>query len=166
MVDEMKQGGLANSSGNTLERTVIGTLISKGFETVNYREYLKKPEKYGEELLLKNVPFTTIYEHSGNTEFLLSSKKYNLEIRIECKWQQSPGSVDEKFPYLYLNCIERMPEKNILIIIDGGGAKEGSVNWLKNAAKNKLYTNEHNKEKNVLVLSLAEFLIWANKTFR
>jgi hypothetical protein len=31
---------------------------------------------------------------------------------IECKWQQVSGSVDEKLPYLYLNCIEAMPEKN------------------------------------------------------
>ncbi len=70
-----------------------------------------------------NVPFTTIYQHGGNTEFRLISERYNMDIRIECKWQQVAGSVDEKLPYLYLNCIEAMPEKHIIIIIDGDGWK-------------------------------------------
>lgn len=166
MNDEPRQGTVANWTGNTLERTIVGTLVSKGFEVVNYREYFKKPGIYGDELLLRNVPFTTIYGHKGNTEFLLKSKKYNLNIRIEAKWQQTSGSVDEKFPYLYLNCIETMPENDIIIIIDGGGAKEGAVNWLKNAAKSHKYTNENQKDKTVRVMNLTEFLTWANNTFR
>jgi len=52
-----------------------------------------------------------------NTEFLLKSKEYNFNVRIECKWQQVSGSVDGKLPYLYLNSIEAMPESNIIIII-------------------------------------------------
>lgn len=166
MDNEIRQGRLANRSGNTLEKTVVGTLTSIGFEFVKYRDYLKKKELYGKELLLYNVPFTTIYNHQGNTEFLLLSEKYRLEIRIECKWQQSSGSVDEKYPYLYLNCIEAMPEKNIIILIDGGGAKIGALEWLKYAAQNKLYTTEQNKDKNVMVMNLSEFLIWVNKIFR
>jgi hypothetical protein len=166
MVDDPRQGGLANSSGGTLEKTVVGTLQSKGFVVAMYREYVKKPEKYGKELLLRNVPFKTIYKHPGNTEFLLLSEKYNCEIRIECKWQQSAGSVDEKFPYLYLNCIEAMPEQDIIIIAEGGGAKQGAVEWLKNATENKLYTGPHNKDKTVKVMTLVEFIQWANKTFR
>ena len=159
------QGGLANSSGNTLERMVIATLESKGFEVVKYRIWYKNPGKFGNELLLRNVPFETIYDHKGNTEFLIKSKKHDLEIRVECKWQQSSGSVDEKFPYLYLNCIENMPEKDIFIIVDGGGAKPGAINWLRNAAENKLYQDEQ-QQTNVGVMNLAEFLIWANTTLR
>ena len=159
------QGGLANSSGNTLERTVIATLESKGFEVIRYRIWHKNPEKFGDELLLRNVPFETIYDHKGNTEFLIKSKKHDLEIRVECKWQQSSGSVDEKFPYLYLNCIENMPEEDIFIIVDGGGAKPGAINWLRNAASSKLYQDEQ-KQTNVSVMTLTEFLIWANTTLR
>ena len=163
---ETNQGGNANSSGSTLEGTVVGTLQSKGFQQISYREWKKSPAKYGDELLLTNVPFTTIYNHDGNTEFLLRSKKFGLEIRIECKWQQVPGSVDEKFPYLYLNCIEQMPEQRIIIIIDGGGAKMGSVKWLKDACRNKKYTDARSREKEIEVMNLAEFLVWANKAFR
>jgi hypothetical protein len=162
---DMRQGGLANSSGNTLEQAVIATLCSKNFRVLYFRDYEKNKEKYGKEILLRNAPFISIYNHNGTTEFLLISEKYNLNLRIECKWQQSSGSVDEKFPYLYLNCLEAMPEKDIIIIIDGGGAKAGSIEWLKNTAKNNLY-NSQNKEKNIQVMNLSEFIIWANKTFR
>ena len=130
-----------------------------------YRVWEKNPENYGQEILLKNVPFETIYGHKGNTEFLLISEKYKLRIRIECKWQQSAGSVDEKLPYLYLNTIEAMPEKDIMILIDGEGFKAGAKTWLKTAVKGKLYTTENNNDKNIMVFTLADFFTWANKTF-
>lgn len=157
------QGNIANSSGNVLEQAVVSTFKTKGYEVVKYRDWEKNREKYGQELLLENVPFRTIYGHNGNTEFLLKSEQYDLEIRIECKWQQSPGSVDEKFPYLYLNCVHSMPEKDIIIIVDGGGYKEGALQWLKNAAEESLY--QIDEKKNIQVLSLVEFLTWVNKTF-
>jgi hypothetical protein len=159
-----KQGGLANSSGNTLERTIIATLQSKGFEVEMYRKWVKSPLAYGKELLLKNVPYETIYGHHGNTEFLILSEMYDLEIRVECKWQQSPGSVDEKFPYLYLNCVEQMPESTIFVIVDGGGAKAGAVEWLRRAAASNRYAVDEIKD--IRVMGLSDFLVWANQTLR
>lgn len=70
-----------------------------------------------------------------------------MEIRIECKWQQAAGSVDEKLPYLYLNTIEAMPENSIMILIDGAGWKAGAIQWLKDAVKQKKYTTEETKKK-------------------
>lgn len=160
------QGSLANASGNVLEQTVKAVFQDKGFKLVSYRESEKHPEKYGTELLLTNVPYTTIYKHPGHTEFLARSQQYNFEIRIECKWQQSPGSVDEKLPYLYLNCIESMPENHIVIIIDGEGFKKGSKVWLREAVKEKKYTSSANKNKTIDVFSLTEFITWANKLLR
>ena len=159
------KGANSNTSGSQLEVAVKTVLAGKGFELVNYRVWDKSQEKYGDELLLENVPFTTVYEHKGNTEFLLVSKKYKLQIRIECKWQQTAGSVDEKLPYLYLNTIEAMPEKSIMILIDGDGWKAGSIKWLKDAVKEKKYTTQENNDKKILVFSLTEFFTWANKTF-
>lgn len=153
-------------SGNVLERTVKEVIAANGFEIVKYRDWNKSPEKYGTELLLTNVPFETIYKHRGKTEFLLKSKKHNLEMRIECKWQQGPGSVDEKLPYLYLNSIEAMPEKHIVVVIDGSGWKDGAIPWLKEAAANRKYTSAANTRKKIEVLSLAEFMTWANSTFK
>jgi len=161
----MEKGTKSNISGNQLEVAVKIVLLGKGFELVKYRVWEKNQEKYGKELLLENVPFTTVYNHNGNTEFLLISEKFNLKIRIECKWQQVAGSVDEKLPYLYLNTIEAMPEDTIMILIDGNGWKTGAIKWLKDAVNQKKYTSEENKHKEILVFSLADFFTWANKTF-
>jgi len=162
----MAKGKSANITGNQLEKAVQTVLLNKGFEIEMYRKWEKNPENYGKELLLKNVPFRTIYGHSGNTEFLLLSAEHDLRIRIECKWQQSAGSVDEKLPYLYLNTIEAMPEKDIMILIDGNGFKTGAKEWLRNAVKKKLYTTTKNNDTNIMVFSLAEFFTWANNTFK
>ncbi len=161
----MEKGTKSNITGNQLEVAVKTVLTGKGVELINYRVWDKNKENYEEELLLENVPFTTVYEHKGNTEFLLISKKYKLNIRIECKWQQVAGSVDEKLPYLYLNTIEAMPEKSIMILIDGGGWKTGAIKWLKDAVQQKKYTTEENDDKKIFVFSLTEFFTWANKTF-
>lgn len=162
----MKKGRKTNITGSQLEKAVQTVLLEKGFEIEMYRKWKANTDSYGKELLLKNVPFTTIYGHGGNTEFLLLSEKYNLKIRIECKWQQSAGSVDEKLPYLYLNTIEAMPEKDIMILIDGNGFKPGAKTWLKNAIEQKLYTSEENCDINIKVFSLTEFFTWANNTFQ
>lgn len=161
----MEKGTKGNISGNQLEVAVRTVLTGKGFDFAYYSEWEKNPKQYGEELLLKNVPFTTIYNHDGRTEFLLRSNKYNLEMRIECKWQQTGGSVDEKLPYAYLNAIEAMPEKEIMILIDGGGWKKGGIEWLKAAVKQKLYTSEKNRDKKIMIFSLVEFFAWANDKF-
>lgn len=74
----MNKGRKTNITGTQLEKAVQTVLSEKGFEIVMYRVWNKNPENYGKELLLKNVPFTTIYGHRGNTEFLLVSEKHNL----------------------------------------------------------------------------------------
>ncbi len=154
------------SSGNLLEQTVKTVCSQKGFKIAKYKDWKKNPAKFGDEVLLTNVPYDTIYKHTGKTEFLLKSTRYNLETRIECKWQQVTGSVDEKLPYLYLNSIETMPEKHILIIIDGKGWKTGAIPWLKEAAAHRKYTSTVNADKKIEILSLTEFMAWANITLR
>lgn len=161
----MEKGSISNVTGSVLEGTVKSILLTKGFELVKYRDWEKNKAAFGDELLLMNVPFTTVYGHKGNTEFLLRSKKHNLEIRIECKWQQTAGSVDEKLPYLYLNCIEAMPENNIMILIDGKGWKDGAKKWLNDAVNKKLYTTEKSANKQITVFDITGFITWANRTF-
>lgn len=162
----LKKGAKTNITGNQLEITVKTVLLAKGFELVNFSEWIKSPDNFGCELLLSNAPFTTIYGHKGKTEFLLKSEKYGFDIRIECKWQQVAGSVDEKLPYLYLNAIESMPEKDIIILIDGDGWKAGAIQWLKTAIEGNKYTNVFNHGKNIRVLSITEFFTWVNNTFQ
>lgn len=157
-----KEKSLPDKSNKFLEQTIIPVLQKKGFSVASFINWQNSKDKYGDELLLLNVPYTTIYGHKGRTGFLLKSKKYNLEIRIECKWQQSAGSVDEKFPYLYLNCIEAMKEEKIFIILDGNGYRKEAKQWLKNSIENNKYKNKENK-KCITLFNLTEFLSWVNK---
>jgi hypothetical protein len=159
-------GGTANTQGKVLENTIVPAFEHRGFQVVPYSKWIKAPQSFGEELLLKHVPYTTIYGHPGYTEFLAKSKRYGLNIRIECKWQQSSGSVDEKFPYLYLNCIEAMPENDIIIVAGGGGMKEGALPWLKRAVEGNLYLSIATPQKSIQVFSIDEFLRWANRTLK
>ena len=153
------------ASGAMLENAVESAFIKKGFQLVKYRDWAKNKDKFGEELILKDAPYDTIYGHKGKTEFLILSKKYDLEIRIECKWQQVPGSVDEKLPYLYLNAIEKIQERNFILLIDGDGWKKGAITWFKDAVKNKRYVApEYNKF--IDVMGLTEFMTWANNILR
>jgi hypothetical protein len=158
-------GGYANQAGTTLEQVVEHTLGGKGFRLVSWAQYRRDPSAYGPEVLVRHVPYRTIYGHQGKTEFVLHSVRYGLDVRIECKWQQSAGSVDEKFPYVYLNAADAMPEPLVLIIVDGGGAKPAAVQWLRDAARERRYLPP-TSPKEIRVLTIAEFIAWANTTFR
>lgn len=159
------KGQRASKQGKILEQTIIPAFEARGFQYLLYSKWKKNPSSYSNELLLGNVPYTTIYGHRGYTEFLVKSEQYNLKHRIECKWQQSSGSVDEKLPYLYLNCIQAIPEEDIIIVAGGGGMKKGAVLWLKEAVQQNLYVNDKQCAKNIDVFSLEEFLVWANQLF-
>lgn len=158
-------GTTANHHGSNIESLVENLFKSKHYECEKYSTYIKNPTAYSTNILLKNVPFFSIYEHRGKTEFLVKSASRENDIRIECKWQQSAGSVDEKLPYLYLNCVESFPEKEIIIIIDGGGFKEGAIRWLRDAVENRKYMDE-NDDKIIRVFNIAEFITWFNRNIK
>lgn len=159
----MTQGGTwANRQGNILEQHVARTFADHGFRVMSHAAYVSHGACPGD-FLLTNVPYTTIYGHAGKTEFLVLSTARDMCIRIECKWQQSSGSVDEKFPYLYLNCIECMPENEIILLIDGRGYKPGALAWLKQAVQENRYCR---CPKSIHIMDLAEFIAWANLRLR
>lgn len=151
------QGTTANHHGHTLEETVLRVFTRYGFRICKARDY------HGEEgdILLRDVPYTSIYGHTGKTEFVALSTSRQMRIRIECKWQQSTGSVDEKFPYLYLNCIYAMPEPEIILLIDGGGYKQGALDWIRRAVQKRLF--QETREKDIRVCNLGEFIAFINR---
>ena len=70
---------------------------------------------------------------------------------IQAKWQQSKGSVDEKFPFLIINLKEKNPFQS-LVVIDGGGYRSDAITWMKEQIDDKL----------IGVFSYSEFMIWSN----
>ena len=84
--------------------------------------------------------------------FLVGAPRFPAGLAIEVKWQQSPGSVDEKFPYL-VHCIRECYPCPTVIIADGGGQRPGAIQWLRGQCQGNLFA----------VYTLGEFLAWANR---
>ena len=106
----MKQGTRANFTGNQLEKVIDGNLQSKGYQFVGIKDfdkarYLEQPFYTRQYPLCKSIYSTQI-----KCDFLLyHPEKYPECLVIESKWQQSGGSVDEKYPFLVLNIKEQYP---------------------------------------------------------
>jgi len=149
----MKQGGsIANETGNILEDFVDHTLVKKGYQFIIRN-------KFDITLCLKQKIYTrqkivaqTIYDTKWSVDFVVSRpNKEPLIFIIECKWQQTKGSVDEKYPYLVHNIKEKSPYATI-ILLDGEGYKPEAKQWLKAQTDDKLLD----------VFNMGEFTKWSN----
>lgn len=180
--DSMTQGARANANGQIFEEQLIPLFQRNGYQVVKYSEYthdlqlVERKKKSGinrakaepayydemEKLVITSYPFQSIYGQKGKTEFLIVNKHQNRTIRVECKWQQTAGSVDEKFPYMYLNCVYAYDEAEVILIVDGGGYKPGARAWLEQAVANKWLIPE-DSPKSIQLMTISEFTAWFNK---
>ena len=158
----MTQGGRAVISGNVLERTVEAILQTHGYIEI-CRDLPKKrrrdwlvystdpPKRYAKQVYIGlGIYRTDIYVDF----YIFDTARIPAGLIIECKWQQSGGSVDEKLPYLNLN-IQKCYPSPAVVLIDGVGLKKGAINWL---------TQQVNDNPNLLAVhNLTSFMIWANK---
>src|SRR5688572_12897056 len=118
-------GSKANGTGSTLEKFVRGALLSRG-----YAEFWNhKPQAFhnraaigGKQFLMQLPVGPTIYDTVRKVDyFVINRSKFPKDLIIECKWQQSSGSVDEKYPFLLFNIIKTgIPT---VVLIDGRGYK-------------------------------------------
>lgn len=123
------QGQLANLNGKHLESLVEVTITRNlGVES----EYYARTEER-EDILLKNVPYKSIYGGNCRSEFVLNYQ--GRSIRIECKSQKSHGSVDEKLPYLFMNMNESIEEDEAIVILNGNGFRYGAKEWMYSTCK-------------------------------
>ena len=148
----MTQGGRANYTGNTLEDVIEHTLQRKGYGAIQKSKFqaslcLEQPIYTKQYPIAKSIYGTDLY-----CDFLLfHPDKHPDCMVIESKWQQSSGSVDEKFPYLVANIREQYPCATI-IVLDGGGYKPGAEAWLRRQIDDHL----------VHVFNMMEFQRWSN----
>ncbi|NJM73577.1 MAG: hypothetical protein HC862_27565 [Scytonema sp. RU_4_4] len=157
----MTQGGRANQSGNVLEKTVEGTLLGHGYDLIGHNLLKKQrlgylinctslPKRYARQVYIgPGIYGTEIYVDF----YIIGSPKIPSGLIIECKWQQTSGSVDEKLPYVNLNIQNCYPSPAI-VLIDGGGMKSGAITWLRNQVV-------HNQNL-LAVHSLSTFIAWTN----
>lgn len=153
------QGINANIKGKRLENEVEMELLKYNIPSINFKQWITDATSIAgtnNGLLLKNVPYTTIYGSNGYGEFVLTRDKYK-DIRIECRTQHVPGSVDEKLPYLFETALA-FEERIVLLVLEGNGYKNGAKEWLKSQA----YATRH---KDIRVFSFADFQIYASDNF-
>ena len=157
----VNSGKKANWTGKNFENFVYDNLIRMGFKHVSSKDI----KKAGNNFVLKNSLFEnqlvgkwfttqfnltdTIYGTKWKVDFLLHDSVSQKYLVIECKWQQAPGSVDEKYPYLVANIKSQSPYPAI-ILLDGDGYKANAKDWLKTQVDAKLLG----------VFSMSEFFKW------
>ncbi len=150
----MSQGTRANYTGNSLEEVIENMLKKKGYTFVDKKKF-DAARYIGQPVFTKQFPIAkSIYETDIFCDFIIFHPiKHPNTLAIESKWQQSAGSVDEKFPFLVLNIRERYPCGTI-IVLDGGGYKKGAERWLRQQKDTKL----------IHVFNMMEFQKWSNGT--
>lgn len=157
----MTQGGKAVTSGNVLENSVEGALL--GHRYVQVGADLPRKQRLTHLLTANHVPKRYarqvyvgpgIYGSDIYVDFyIMGNAAISAGLIIECKWQQTSGSVDEKLPYLNFN-IQNCYPTQALVLIDGGGMKTQAISWLSTQVK-------HNQNL-FAVYDLREFIIWSN----
>ena len=133
LLSETTPTNKANKTGNQLEQFVASTLESRGYTQFwNHKAQIFENRKtIGGKQYAEQVPCgTSIYETKRKCDFLvLNKEKFEDGLIIECKWQQSKGSVDEKYPFAVYNIFKiGVPT---IILLDGGGYKKEAMEWLK-----------------------------------
>lgn len=168
MTHERLRSLRAESTGSVAEATIRGVLTGRGYVELGVQEVLERDPRaeqtamFGDfarqprpiRLFVAQYPIgLSIYGLPLFTDFWVhGAPGFPDGLAIEVKWQQSPGSVDEKFPYLALNIQQCYPCPAI-VIADGGGQRPGALHWLRGQVAGNL----------LAVFSLAEFLAWANR---
>jgi hypothetical protein len=150
----MTQGYEATHSGKFLEDTLRRELSSRGFHFRTFGEDSDNLDMFAPRVVVSNVPYKSIFDTKSRSEFVINDR--GRKIRVECRWQESSGSVDEKFLYLLRNAVEYMPENEVLILYGGNGAREKAVQWLKKEAAKV-------SAKRIHVININEFLQWVRR---
>ena len=147
-------GSTANLTGRLLEEFVERFIVDRGYEKYKSKDFLGKLPNLAKKAYAKQVLVgKNTYGRDRKVDFVL----YHPEIWkdglvIECKWQGSPGSVEEKYPFLVHNI--ELSEQATIIVLDGEGYTEGAKNWLKSQTGTSYLKH---------VLTLGEFQRFAAK---
>jgi hypothetical protein len=157
----MTQGARAVTSGTVLENTVEGALLGHRYVQVGLDlpkkqrlEYLLSSNSQPKRYIKQAYIGQGIYGSDIYVDFyIIGAASLTSGLIIECKWQQTSGSVDEKLPYLNLNIQNCYPAQTI-VLIDGGGMKPQAISWL---------NKQVNFNQNLLAVhDLSSFIVWAN----
>lgn len=157
----IEQGGCrANRNGKGLEGQIRQTLLHHGYVELD-------DDKKRVLIVEDTLPMTdskkwfvsqasiekNLYGSRFRSDFFIyNSEKYPAGMHIESKWQGSQGSVDEKYVFTALSL--KAISVPSLLVLDGGGARQGAIKWLRSQATGK---------KGFRFMTFIEFMRWAQK---
>ncbi|MDR1475188.1 MAG: hypothetical protein LBI30_01545 [Holosporales bacterium] len=133
-LETISGGTKANKTGNALEGFVEDILIRNGYtEFINHKKQVFTMREFVGGKQFSKQPWCgeSIYGSSRKCDFLIMNReKFPDGLIIECKWQESSGSVDEKYPFTLQN-VEKIGVTTV-VLIDGDGYKKQAFDWLRN----------------------------------
>lgn len=149
----------ANKTGGLLESFVENILQQRGYaEFWDHKEqvFANRKSVGGKQYAKQVIIGETIYETKCKCDFLvLNSELFPDGLVIECKWQESKGSVDVKYPMVVFNILKiGVPT---IVLLDGGGYSAKAEKWLRSQA--------HPTKALVGVYSMQEFQKAVNNGF-
>lgn len=122
-----------NFNGKMLEDQIETILISKG--------YFQSDETKSAYFIRQYRKYNSIYGTKFRLDFFVRHKeKWSEGLALECKWQSSAGSVDEKYPYVILN-MKSLPCPSA-VLLAGGKYSPKALKWLMNQADERLVVVE------------------------
>lgn len=152
------QGAKANQSGAMHEKTVEDALTGLYCEKKD-SSFLKEIDlnTYEKHFFISQPKFQNIYGSNSRADLLAFLGK-NKVIRIECKKQESAGSVDEKIPFALINFFETslcdIQENFCILVLEGehflNSTKGNSIiDWAIEdiRKKNKYFQKKHINKK-------------------
>ncbi len=153
MTQPMSGGTRANKYGAVMERFILSRLIDQGYTFVR-RERFTPARILGQPIYTQHFRIgDSIYGNPQYCDFIVyHPERWPDNLIIESKWQQSGGSVDEKYPYLVLN-IQMQYKSPTILVLDGGGYKPGGARWLRSQVGHGNFRH---------VFNMPQFAAWAN----
>jgi hypothetical protein len=154
MINPIQGGAQAKKTGTVLERFILLRLTDS--------DYIFVPRDKFTPSRILGQPIYTRHFHVGDSiygtpqycDFIVyHPQKWPDNLIIESKWQQTGGSVDEKYPYLVLN-IQMQYKCPTILVLDGGGYKKGAERWIRSQSGNANLKH---------VFNMKEFATWVNK---
>ena len=133
----MTDGKKANKRGTSLESWTMDLLLDT-YEQVSPKHFFALTELKQPIFAHQCTTGKDIYGKKRRVDFILYHPlRWKDCLVIQCKWQASRGSVEEKYPFEVLSI--QTTSIPTIIVLDGGGYSKGAKDWLMGqAGKTKL----------------------------
>ncbi len=141
-------------NGSQQKNLIERFLFERGYRKVKDKvtllqsTFVINEASYARDVTIGTTIFGTTLKSSF---FLVHPQKWRRGLVIQAKWQRVSGTVDEKYPYLVHNIYAS--EYDTILVIDGGGYREGAVEWLRYMQRDNL----------LQVFHMPDFHRWVNQ---